>query len=59
MNIAVGSLYEVRSMIYLWRDRLYFSWEESEKIFVHNLQTIQLTLGFLRYLHAYKKNDSA
>ena len=46
MNIAVGSLFEVRSMLYLGRDRKYFSTEQFEKIVQHNLQTTQLYMDF-------------
>ena len=57
MNIAVGSLNEVRSMLYLARDRKYIPPEKFIEISAHNLSTLQLLRGFLRHLHMYKRND--
>ena len=54
MNIAHGSLVEVRSMLYLSLDQGYLSPEETEKVLEHNLQTKKMLQWFLRYLHEFK-----
>lgn len=57
-NIAIASLSEVRSMIYLAYDLEYISKEVFNQILEHN-QTIQnITLWFLKYLHTYKKSST-
>lgn len=57
-NIAIASLSEVRSMIYLAYDLEYISKEVSNQLLEHN-QTIQnITLWFLKYLHTYKKSST-
>jgi len=57
-NIAIASLSEVRSMIYLAYDLEYISKETYKQLLEHN-QTIQnITLWFLKYLHTYKKSST-
>lgn len=57
-NIAIASLSEVRSMIYLAYDLEYISKEVFNQLLEHN-QTIQnITLWFLKYLHTYKKSST-
>lgn len=54
MNIAIGSLYEVRSMLYLGRDQKYFTLKQFEWIQTHNQLTMNILLWFVRYLHSLK-----
>ena len=57
-NIAIASLSEVRSMIYLAWDLEYIT-QENQKILLEQNQTIQnITLWFLKYLHTYKKSST-
>lgn len=57
-NIAIASLSEVRSMIYLAYDLEYISQETFNQLLEQN-QTIQnITLWFLKYLHTYKKSST-
>jgi len=57
MNIAHGSLLEVRSMIYLALDQKYLQNACVDEILEHNLQTKKMLQGFLRYLHDFKNNN--
>lgn len=56
MNIANGSLFEVRSMIYLSGDQKYLEEVDCTKLLEHNLTTIKILQWFLRHLHDSSDN---
>lgn len=55
-NIAVSSLNEVRSMIYLGYDLAYINEETQNRLLEQNQNIKQLTYWFLRHLHDYKNS---
>lgn len=58
MNIAVASLSEVRSMIYLAQDLGYISEETHQELLLQNTVIENLILWFLKYLHTYKNSKT-
>lgn len=51
---ATSSLFEVRSMIYLGIDLKFFTEQEGKNLLDHNQVIMDLTFGFLKYLHSIK-----
>lgn len=52
---ATSSLFEIRSMIYLGTDRKYFTEPDCAELLKQNQIIMDLTFGFLKYLHSLKK----
>ncbi len=58
INIAIASLAEVKSMIYVWYDLEYISEEKFNELLAQNKIIENITLWFLKYLHNYKKSST-
>ncbi len=58
MNIAIASLGEVKSMIYLAHDLEYIPKEMCQELLSQNTIIENLTLWFLKYLHTYKQSKT-
>lgn len=57
-NIAVASLNEVRSMIYLASDLKYIDQEIESGLLLENQTTKDVTYWFLKHLHNYKNSST-